>query len=50
MRARIGWRAYKNLELSVTGSNLLNARHLEFPAPYGEEITRSVMVQAQWGH
>jgi iron complex outermembrane receptor protein len=50
MRARIGWRASKNLELSVTGSNLLNARHLEFPAPYGEEITRSVMVQAQWGH
>jgi len=48
LRARVGWRACKNLELSVTGSNLLDARHLEFPAPYGEEITRSVMVQAQW--
>jgi iron complex outermembrane recepter protein len=50
LRSRIGWRAYKNLELSVTGSNLLHARHLEFPAPYGEEITRSVLVQAQWSH
>jgi iron complex outermembrane recepter protein len=50
MSARIGWRAIRNLELSVTGSNLLNARHLEFPAPYGEEISRSVIVQAQWNY
>jgi iron complex outermembrane recepter protein len=50
LRSRIGWRASKNLELSVTGSNLLHARQLEFPAPYGEEITRSVLVQAQWSH
>jgi iron complex outermembrane receptor protein len=48
MSARLGWRACRSLELSVTGSNLLNARHLEFPAPYGEEISRSGMVQAQW--
>jgi iron complex outermembrane recepter protein len=48
MNARIGWRAFRSLELSVTGSNLLDARHLEFPAPYGEEISRSVIVQAQW--
>lgn len=48
MDARLGWRAMRSLELSVTGSNLLNARHLEFPAPYGEEISRSVIVQAQW--
>ena len=50
MNARVGWRALRSLELSVTGSNLLNSRHLEFPAPYGEEISRSVMVQAQWNY
>jgi iron complex outermembrane receptor protein len=48
MNARLGWRACRNLELSLSGSNLLNARHYEFPPPYGEQITRSVMVQAQW--
>ena len=50
MNARVGWRALRNLELSVAGSNLLNSRHLEFPAPYGEEISRSVIVQAQWNY
>jgi hypothetical protein len=50
MTARLGWRASRSLELSVTGSNLLNARHLEFPAPYGEEISRSVIAQAQWNY
>jgi iron complex outermembrane recepter protein len=50
MNARLGWRAVRNLELSVTGSNLLNARHLEFTAPYGEEISRSVIAQAQWNY
>jgi iron complex outermembrane recepter protein len=50
MNARVGWRALRSLELSVTGSNLLDSRHLEFPAPYGEEISRSVMVQAQWNY
>jgi iron complex outermembrane receptor protein len=48
MNARVGWHALSRLELSVTGSNLLNARHLEFPAPYGEDISRSVIAQVQW--
>jgi iron complex outermembrane receptor protein len=49
MGARIGWRACKSLELSVTGSNLLNARHYEFPAAAGgEQITRSVIAQGEW--
>src|SRR6202042_1747253 len=44
MSARVGWRACKRLELSVSGTNLLNARHYEFPAPGGgEQITRSVI-------
>jgi iron complex outermembrane recepter protein len=49
MGARIGWRACKSLELSVSGTNLLNARHYEFPAAAGgEQITRGVIVQGVW--
>ncbi|HEY4973338.1 MAG TPA: TonB-dependent receptor, partial [Steroidobacteraceae bacterium] len=49
MSARIGWRASKSLELSVTGTNLLNARHYEFPAAAGgEQITRGVIAQGEW--
>jgi iron complex outermembrane recepter protein len=50
MNARVGWRALRRLELSLTGSNLLHSRQLQFPAPYGEEISRSVIVQAQWNY
>jgi iron complex outermembrane receptor protein len=46
--ARVGWKVSHNLELALVGSNLLHARHLEYPAPDGEEILRSVMAQAQW--
>jgi iron complex outermembrane receptor protein len=48
MNARLGWRANKSLQLALSGFNLLHARHLEFPAPYAEEIPRSVMLQLQW--
>jgi hypothetical protein len=49
MSARIGWRARKSLELSLSGTNLLNARHYEFPAAAGgEQITRGVLVQGEW--
>ena len=48
MDARVGWRATSAIELSISGSNLLHARHQEFPGPDGEVITRSVMAQAQW--
>jgi hypothetical protein len=27
---------------------LLHERHTELPAPYGEQITRSVMAEARW--
>jgi len=50
MNARFGWRVRKTLELALSGFNLLHPRHLEFPAPYGEEIPRSVMLQLQWRH
>jgi iron complex outermembrane recepter protein len=49
MSARIGWRASKSLQLSLAGTNLLNARHYEFPAAAGgEQITRGVLVQGEW--
>ena len=48
MNARLGWRLRKTLDLALSGFNLLHSRHLEFPAPYGEEIPRSVMLQLQW--
>jgi len=48
LSARLGWRLTSTLELSVTGSNLLHARHLELPFPYGEYIDRSVFARIDW--
>jgi iron complex outermembrane recepter protein len=48
MSARIGWHLTSTLDLSVTGSNLLHARHLELPLPYGEYIDRSVFARVDW--
>jgi len=44
----IAWRPAAGWRLAVQGANLLQARHLEFPLPYGEYIDRSVMLQASW--
>jgi hypothetical protein len=30
------------------GTNLLHARHVELPAPGGEQITRSVFAELRW--
>jgi iron complex outermembrane receptor protein len=48
MDARLGWRPSHTLEVSLSGLNLLHARHAEFAAPSGEFITRSVMAEARW--
>ena len=48
LNARLGLHVRQNLEVAVSGSNLLHARHLEFPAPYGEEIPRSALLQLEW--
>jgi iron complex outermembrane recepter protein len=45
--ARLGWQASNAVELSVRGANLLHARHTEFPAPDGEQITRSVIAEVR---
>lgn len=49
MSARIGWRVRPDLELALSGENLLHARHLEYPAPDGEAIPRSGLLSVRWG-
>ncbi len=45
--ARFGWQPTNAVELSLRGANLLHERHTEFPAPNGEQITRSVIAEAR---
>jgi iron complex outermembrane receptor protein len=50
LNGRVGWRASDLWDLSISGLNLLHARHYEFsPAPGegGEGIYRSVMAEAR---
>jgi iron complex outermembrane receptor protein len=48
MDMRCGWRVTRTWEVSISGNNLLRARHEEFPAPNGEYITRSVLAETRW--
>lgn len=45
--AHFAYRLRDSLELSLTGANLLDARHLEYAAPSGHEIRRSVYAEAR---
>jgi iron complex outermembrane receptor protein len=48
---RAGYRLSDRLTLSLTGANLLDARHLEFVRVFNEEITqpkRSVVLHTAW--
>jgi iron complex outermembrane receptor protein len=45
--ARLGWQASATVELALHGANLLNSHHTEFPAPTGEQITRSIVAEAR---
>jgi iron complex outermembrane receptor protein len=47
LSARLAWRL-RSLDLSVSGFNLLHDRHLEYAAPSGAEITRSVLAEVRW--
>jgi iron complex outermembrane receptor protein len=47
---RFAWDAWRQLELSVVGQNLLHARHVEFgPPDQRGEIERGVYGKATWG-
>ena len=48
LNASVHWRLSPSLELSVSGFNLLAPRHLEYPAPGGAYILRSVIGQVRW--
>jgi iron complex outermembrane receptor protein len=48
MDTRFGWRASTALEISLTGNNLLHAHHLEYAAPDGEEVARTVYAEVRW--
>ena len=49
LSARVAWRVSAKLELALSGQNLLHARHLEYPAPAGEAVPRSGMLEIRWG-
>jgi iron complex outermembrane receptor protein len=44
----LAWRAWRGLDLSLSGNNLLGSDHQEYPSPAGEFIGRSVIGQARW--
>jgi iron complex outermembrane recepter protein len=44
---RFAYRVSDALELSVTGANLLDERHVEYAAPSGLELRRSVYAEAR---
>jgi iron complex outermembrane receptor protein len=47
--ARLGWRIWDNVELSIAGFNLLHDHHAEFGAlPIRGELGRSFIVNAGW--
>jgi iron complex outermembrane receptor protein len=48
MNASIGWNVRDDVRLSLSGFNLLHARHLEFPAPGANAVPRSYSVGLQW--
>jgi iron complex outermembrane recepter protein len=48
LEARLAWQVTRTLGLSLTGLNLLHQEHLEFAPPYGEYISRSVMLGVEW--
>jgi iron complex outermembrane receptor protein len=45
--ARFAYRVSESLELSVTGTNLLDQRHVEYAAPSGHELRRAVYAEAR---
>jgi iron complex outermembrane receptor protein len=49
LTARIAWAVTDKLRLAVSGQNLLNPKHQEFPAPNADAVPRSVFASLSWG-
>jgi iron complex outermembrane receptor protein len=47
LSARLSYRVTERLELALNGLNLLDERHLEYAAPTGNRIRRSVFAEAR---
>jgi iron complex outermembrane receptor protein len=45
--ARVAYHVSDSLELSITGTNLLDERHVEYAAPSGHELRRAVYAEAR---
>ncbi len=48
MNVRLGWRVARNLDVSLSGLNLLHPRHQEFTIPGSDLVRRSFVLDAQW--
>ena len=48
LNASIGWNVSQTVRLSLSGFNLLHARHQEFPASVADAVPRSFSVGLQW--
>jgi iron complex outermembrane receptor protein len=48
MNANVGWNVSRKLRLSLSGFNLLHARHQELPAAEADAVPRSFSVGLQW--
>ena len=51
VNARLGWRPRKDLELSLTGTNLLGPSHIEFVQEtysFPEQVERGIYGQIKW--
>ncbi len=50
LNARLAWRVNERFEVAVKGFNLLNETHLEYPAPEGRGIRRSVLAELRYSY
>ena len=48
LNARFGWRWTDELEVAISGSDLLHRRHVEYAPAAGEAIGRSVFAEVRW--
>ncbi len=49
LNLRVAWAMTDRLRLAVSGENLFNPEHQEFPAPAANAVPRSVFVSLSWG-
>ena len=48
LNGRVGWNVSERVQLSLSGFNLLNGHHQEFPAPQANPVQRSFFAGLQW--